>query len=317
VVTVGGEGKNASALIKNGELRDYFAEESALTSARPISYTVRNLGDNSIAKVSETTEYNIVECTARPQTGEMIIDVTPNNADLSISGPGEYGQKTFKGDQILRELEPGGYTIRVEKLDDNTYPVETQEVLVVAGEVTDVTVVLNQNITPGGQFEVKLLSIVPKKLGCTWENEADLFWEFSVNGTVKAKREEADAIPRAEGRAATFATNSTVLDICQGEHLRISGYVSDADGLFNAPDRIATFNTSYIYHDIPEGFQLSITEEVDTCKATLNFSIERLGTVACPAKAQNTFRVSRRPLPLVIEETTNAGPEWRSVWLSH
>lgn len=66
VVTVGGEGKDALAIIRSGDLKAYFEEDAALTSAKPISYTVRNLGDNSIAKVSETTEYNIRECTARP-----------------------------------------------------------------------------------------------------------------------------------------------------------------------------------------------------------------------------------------------------------
>jgi hypothetical protein len=63
LVTVGGEGRNALALLQSGQLSEYFAEDAALTSARPISYTVRNLSDNSIARVSETTEYMLTECT--------------------------------------------------------------------------------------------------------------------------------------------------------------------------------------------------------------------------------------------------------------
>ncbi|HKC39336.1 MAG TPA: thiol-activated cytolysin family protein, partial [Gemmatimonadales bacterium] len=90
VVTVGGEGRNATALIRSGQLADYFNEEAALTSARPISYTVRNLGDNSIARVSETTQYNLKECTAIPSTGLLQIDVTPNDATVSVVGPGGY-----------------------------------------------------------------------------------------------------------------------------------------------------------------------------------------------------------------------------------
>lgn len=64
VVTVGGDAAHALALIRSGNLTDFFASDAPLTSARPISYTVRNLGDNSIAKVSETTEYNLRQCTA-------------------------------------------------------------------------------------------------------------------------------------------------------------------------------------------------------------------------------------------------------------
>jgi hypothetical protein len=62
VVTVGGDAAHALALIRSGNLGDFFQSDAALTTARPISYTVRNLGDNSIAKVSETTEYNLRQC---------------------------------------------------------------------------------------------------------------------------------------------------------------------------------------------------------------------------------------------------------------
>ncbi|HEX5133173.1 MAG TPA: thiol-activated cytolysin family protein [Candidatus Krumholzibacteria bacterium] len=62
VVTVGGDASSALALIRANDLGAYFAEDSPLTTARPISYTVRNLGDNSIASVSETTDYNLKTC---------------------------------------------------------------------------------------------------------------------------------------------------------------------------------------------------------------------------------------------------------------
>jgi hypothetical protein len=71
VTTVGGVDDGVESLITSGNLKDYFAADAPLTSARPLSYTVRNLGDNSIAKVSETTVYNINSCTpaARTPTG--------------------------------------------------------------------------------------------------------------------------------------------------------------------------------------------------------------------------------------------------------
>lgn len=71
VVTVGGDAGAALSLIRNNDLGSYFAEDAPLTSARPISYTVRNLGDNSIASVSETTNYNLQQCIPEsvPTTG--------------------------------------------------------------------------------------------------------------------------------------------------------------------------------------------------------------------------------------------------------
>ena len=67
VVTVGGDAESALALLKSGSLSDFFDSDAPLTSAKPISYTVRNLADNTIAKVSETTNYNIRECSLIPQ----------------------------------------------------------------------------------------------------------------------------------------------------------------------------------------------------------------------------------------------------------
>lgn len=63
VTTVGGVDEGVEGLITSGQLSDYFAADAPLTAARPLSYTVRNLADSSIASVSETTEYAINECT--------------------------------------------------------------------------------------------------------------------------------------------------------------------------------------------------------------------------------------------------------------
>ncbi len=61
VVAVGGDAEHAIGLIRTNNLSEYFDSDTAITSAKPISYTVRNLADNTIAKVSETTEYNLRE----------------------------------------------------------------------------------------------------------------------------------------------------------------------------------------------------------------------------------------------------------------
>ncbi len=62
IVAVGGEASGVLDLIRTGTLGDYFLNDVSLTSAVPISYSIRNLADNSLALVSETTDYDIIEC---------------------------------------------------------------------------------------------------------------------------------------------------------------------------------------------------------------------------------------------------------------
>lgn len=62
VATVGGDAQHALDLIRQNNLGAYFAEDAPLSTAKPISYTVRSLKDNTIARVSETTEYNLRDC---------------------------------------------------------------------------------------------------------------------------------------------------------------------------------------------------------------------------------------------------------------
>jgi hypothetical protein len=64
ITSIGGPSTATVGMIASGNWHDYFAQQAALTSAYPISYTFRNLGDGSIAKVSEATSYNVKECEA-------------------------------------------------------------------------------------------------------------------------------------------------------------------------------------------------------------------------------------------------------------
>ena len=97
LVTVGGEGENALAIIRSGDLKAYFKEDASLTSARPLSYTIRNLGDNSIAKVSETTNYNIKECTPRSTSPETVVKTLPSTRILGFTPPHTRGDRDFNG----------------------------------------------------------------------------------------------------------------------------------------------------------------------------------------------------------------------------
>lgn len=61
LVTIGGDANQALAYLRTGNLGEFFKEDAPLTTAVPISYTLRNVGDNVIAKVSETTEYDMLQ----------------------------------------------------------------------------------------------------------------------------------------------------------------------------------------------------------------------------------------------------------------
>ena len=117
VATVGGDAASALALIRANDLGAYFAQDAPLTTARPISYTVRNLGDNSIASVSETTEYNLKSCSpaALPVTGSnytirfdrlQVIDLNL----IDVCAPWNYYTECWQ-----MEMQ---YTIRVETTKD-------------------------------------------------------------------------------------------------------------------------------------------------------------------------------------------------------
>ncbi len=61
LVTIGGDAEAALNFLRTGELGEFFKTDAPLTTAVPISYTLRSLVDNSIAKVSKTAEYEMVQ----------------------------------------------------------------------------------------------------------------------------------------------------------------------------------------------------------------------------------------------------------------
>ena len=63
LVTIGGDQDAALGYLRTGELATFFAQDAPLTSAVPLSFTVRDLQTNEKALVSETTNYNIKTCT--------------------------------------------------------------------------------------------------------------------------------------------------------------------------------------------------------------------------------------------------------------
>ena len=64
VFALGGPNTGVQALIRDGDLRSYFEEDMAINQVEPISFTIRNLGDNRLAKVGDTTTYDVRTCSA-------------------------------------------------------------------------------------------------------------------------------------------------------------------------------------------------------------------------------------------------------------
>lgn len=62
ISSIGGNDSATIAMIQTGDWRAYFTSSAPLSTAAPISYTFRNLGDGSIAQVTEATDYSIRTC---------------------------------------------------------------------------------------------------------------------------------------------------------------------------------------------------------------------------------------------------------------
>lgn len=84
VATVGGDAANAEAMIASGDPTAFFGSTPALSTAKPISYELRNLGNNSSAKLSETTAYNVQTCVASAVGAGANIFVTTFGTPKSI-----------------------------------------------------------------------------------------------------------------------------------------------------------------------------------------------------------------------------------------
>lgn len=122
VVALGGDDDNALSLIRSGDLKSYFETDSPLSTARPISYQLNNLdAANSLAKVSETTTYNVKECVAVPKApvGERIRvtlkSVTIHSAcDSGLEGEqGElYGSLSLNGSTVWSRSSGNALTVQ-------------------------------------------------------------------------------------------------------------------------------------------------------------------------------------------------------------
>ncbi|MFW5707231.1 MAG: thiol-activated cytolysin family protein [Bacteroidota bacterium] len=98
ITSIGGDAEATLAMIRSGDWSQYFTNSAPLSSAAPLSYTFRNLGDGSIASVTETTEYNIRSCDASQATPGTFSFLNPQNLSLPISAPVKIMMGDVNGD---------------------------------------------------------------------------------------------------------------------------------------------------------------------------------------------------------------------------
>lgn len=152
IASLGGDSANIRELIKTGNLKSYFEDDPSLTSARPISYQLNNLAPgNPIAKVTETTTYNIKECTARQEeakkTGERIKItlervVVHDACDSGFNGSnGEvYGNMSINGTQVWTLPEKSvsdGNSISINQSRTKNYYYSSSDRIRISGFLTD------------------------------------------------------------------------------------------------------------------------------------------------------------------------------------
>jgi Thiol-activated cytolysin len=91
VIFFGGENAPSVSMIKSGEINDYFSKTPSLDSFVPMSYVLRNMKDNSIAKVSETTKYSTQECTPLPPKS-WTVQITIDKILMHYTGASSKGE---------------------------------------------------------------------------------------------------------------------------------------------------------------------------------------------------------------------------------
>ena len=118
VVALGGQESDAMSLIKTHKLGDYFTSQSNPATAVPISYQVNNIGNDSAARFTETTNYNLTECTrvdntqkkvgSRVRLNKPMVYMDGNRGSADI-----YGNLMINGDTQWSRSRGGHQTIHL------------------------------------------------------------------------------------------------------------------------------------------------------------------------------------------------------------
>jgi len=96
VASVGGPDSATIAIIRSGDWSQYFTVSAPLSTAAPLSYDLYNVGDNSLAQVTEATSYNVTTC-AQASAGQF--DFLPGQSFASpVPAPFEAMLADVNGD---------------------------------------------------------------------------------------------------------------------------------------------------------------------------------------------------------------------------
>ena len=127
IFALGGPNTGVQNLIREGNLAAYFEAPLAINQVEPISFTIRNLYDNRLAQVANTTEYSVRECQpAAAQLPQPIHWWTADNTlddamgDLALGGFGGAFGAGWSGQDAADKafvLDGNGQYL-------NTYPTE-------------------------------------------------------------------------------------------------------------------------------------------------------------------------------------------------
>ncbi len=81
ILAIGGPNTGVANLIRDGNLESYFEAEIELNQVEPISFNIRNLANNSLAQVSNTTEYDVETCEAVGTVGGVMESTFDTDAE--------------------------------------------------------------------------------------------------------------------------------------------------------------------------------------------------------------------------------------------
>jgi hypothetical protein len=87
VTSLGGPAEATLEVIRSGDWTRYFTDSAPLSTAEPLTYTFRSLTDGSIASVTETTKYDLKQCTAIAATPGAFQFLDLQSATLQIPTP--------------------------------------------------------------------------------------------------------------------------------------------------------------------------------------------------------------------------------------
>jgi len=96
ITSVGGNDQATIAMIRSGDWSQYFTSTAPLSTAEPLSYAFYNLGDNSLASVTEATNYNVKTCA--PATGGQFDFLPAQSFSAPVPAPFETRLADVNGD---------------------------------------------------------------------------------------------------------------------------------------------------------------------------------------------------------------------------